>query len=78
MSRVTWVLLVAAGIGFPFGWILVLAVRYYGDLSWGSVIVFETGTLMVYAAPLLVLLAGLSHVTYLAARRRRRRRAACH
>jgi hypothetical protein len=78
MSRVTWVLLVAAGIGFSFGWILVLAVRYYGGLSWGSVIVFETGTLLVYSAPLLVLFAGLSHVTYLAAGRSRRRRAARH
>ena len=76
MSRVTWVLLVAAGIGFSFGWILVLAVRYFGDLSWGSVIVFETGTLLVYAAPLLVLFAGLSQVTYLAAGRSRHRRAA--
>ena len=78
MSRVTWVLLVVAAILFPLGWILVIASGYHGDFSGGSEIVWRIGGLMVYAGPLLVLLAGVTQVTRLAADRCRRRRAACH
>jgi hypothetical protein len=78
VSRVTWVLLVAAAILFPVGWILVIASGDHGDFSGGSEIMWRIGGLMVYAAPLLVLLAGLTQVTRLAADRCRRRRAACH
>ena len=77
VSRVTRVLLVAAAILFPLGWILLLASGYQGDSSGGSEVVWRIGGLMVYAVPPLVLLAALTQLTRIGVDRCRRRRAAC-
>jgi hypothetical protein len=78
VNRLTSVLLIAASVLLPVGWILVLASGYHGDMSGGSEIVWRIGGLMVYAVGPLVLLAALIPATRLLADRCRRRRAACH
>jgi hypothetical protein len=69
-------LLVAAVVFFPIGWVLVFVSGYGGNSTDGSEIVWRIGGLMVYAAFATLLLAAVIHVTRLVAAAARRRRPA--
>jgi hypothetical protein len=70
---VTRLILIAAAVVFPLGWILVFASGYGGNSTGGSEIVWRIGGLMVYAAiPLVLVAVVVEGLRGLSATRRRR------
>jgi hypothetical protein len=78
MNRATSVLLVAAVVFLPVGWILVFASGYGGNSTSGSEVVWRTGGVMIYAAFAMLLLAAVIHVIRLVSAAARRRRSTAY
>jgi heme/copper-type cytochrome/quinol oxidase subunit 2 len=87
VNRWTSILLGAAAVSLPLGWVLVFVSGYSGDASQGSnrvpppaptgsEIVWRIGGLMIYAAFVILLVAAVIGVARLVAASVRRRRPA--